>query len=103
MGCSLDAPEPPQSQCVPRDKQHVASAPREATMSSAELMEQKAPAAKPMAPPPNFPVQWEHPSDAGHFWMLDRMHTPDPITPLDQTFLEQVYAGMSAGAERYDL
>ena len=34
-------------------------------MSSAELMEQKAPAAKPMAPPPNFPVQWEHPSDAG--------------------------------------
>src|SRR5437879_12959369 len=72
-------------------------------MSSAELMEQKAPAAKPMAPPPDFPVQWEHPSDAGHFWMLDRMHTPDPITPLDQTFLEQVYAGMSAGAERYDL
>ncbi|MBV9547660.1 MAG: hypothetical protein JOY61_25080 [Chloroflexi bacterium] len=51
----------------------------------------------------SFPVRWEHPDDAEHVWIQDRMHAPDPITPLEQVLTELVYAGMSATAERYEV
>jgi pyruvate,water dikinase len=76
---------------------------KERTMSSADLIEETAPAPVRIVVPADFPVRWELAEDAEHFWILDRMHTPDPITPLDQTFAEQAYAGMSLAAERFEL
>jgi len=76
---------------------------KEGTMSSADLIDVMAPVPEQIVDPPGFLLRWEYPDDAQHFWIQDRMHAPDPITPLDQAFAERVYAGMSAGAERFDL
>ena len=31
---------------------------------------------------PDFPVAWEHPEDERLFWVPDRMHFPEPVTPM---------------------
>jgi pyruvate,water dikinase len=33
-------------------------------------------------PPPEFPVQWTDPAQAGHLWALDRVHFGEPLPPL---------------------
>lgn len=72
-------------------------------MSSVDLIEEMAPDQAQIAVPPDFPVHWQRPDDVEHFWILDRMHTPDPITPLDLTFAGHAYAGMTVAAERFEL
>ena len=51
---------------------------------------------EPIAPPPDFPVQWDDSGDALLSWRWERWHTPDPITPLSFNMCEQVlYGGFS--------
>ncbi len=45
------------------------------------------PTPKPLPIPTDFPVTWEHPDDANEFWQVERMHWPDPITPLDFEYM----------------
>jgi phosphohistidine swiveling domain-containing protein len=45
------------------------------------------PPAGPLPTPPDFPVRWEQPGDERLFWTLDRMHFPDPITPMADSFI----------------
>jgi pyruvate,water dikinase len=44
--------------------------------------------------PANFPVRWKRPDDERLFWQIDRMHFPDPMTPMD-------FALMSAAHEQF--
>ena len=70
-------------------------------MSTAETTHQPTPSAIPA--PPNFPVSWENPEDEGRFWTLNRMHTPDPITQMDELFIGYVWQGVSTVAQIYDI
>ncbi|NQW15849.1 MAG: hypothetical protein HQ478_00015 [Chloroflexi bacterium] len=40
------------------------------------------PEPKPFPLPPDFPVAWPNPEDLHKPWMYDRMHAPEPITPM---------------------
>ncbi|HVE91657.1 MAG TPA: PEP-utilizing enzyme [Actinomycetota bacterium] len=42
---------------------------------------------EPIIPPPGFEVVWEDPGDEKLFWTMDRMHSPDPVSPLAHTCL----------------
>ena len=70
-------------------------------MSTAESTHQ--PTASALPARPNFPFTWENPEDEGLFWTLDRMHTPDPITPMDELFIGYVWQGVSTVAQIYDI
>src|SRR5262245_38402371 len=62
------------------------------------------PRATPTLPlPPNFPVRWEAPEDARLFWALNRMHTPEPLTPLDYWFLREYPRAINRAAQMYEL
>jgi pyruvate,water dikinase len=39
----------------------------------------------------DFTVTWADPADAGLTWLNDRMHTPDPVTPLAAEFWNRMY------------
>jgi phosphohistidine swiveling domain-containing protein len=41
------------------------------------------PGAQPLPAPDNFPVRWPNPDDVHTFWLVERMHWPDPMTPMD--------------------
>ena len=50
----------------------------------------------------NFPVTWPQAGDADLFWAQDRLHYPDPVTPLEFSLIEEaVDAGISAAARSY--
>ncbi|MBI2502035.1 MAG: hypothetical protein HYW07_02240 [Candidatus Latescibacteria bacterium] len=51
--------------------------------------------------PADFPVQWEHPGDERLPWVQDRMHSPDPLTPLERSFFDIAYGGFNLAAEAY--
>jgi pyruvate,water dikinase len=70
-------------------------------MSIAETTDQPTPSTIPA--PANFPVTWENQEDQGMFWTLNRMHTPDPITPMDELFIGYVWQGVSTVAQLYDI
>jgi rifampicin phosphotransferase len=55
--------------------------------------------------PPSFPVRWERPDDAKRFWTLDRMHWPEPVTPLDFSLYHAVgfIYGFNAATRAYHL
>ena len=53
--------------------------------------------------PDAFPVTWEDPADASLFWLLQRMHFPEPMTPLDEWFLRTEFEGATRAAQVYDL
>ena len=60
------------------------------------------PASCPIMAPPDFPVHWEPPEDAHLFWMMDRMHVPEPVPTLAEPFLRHCYEhGMNLGAKPY--
>ena len=62
------------------------------------------PEPKPIPAPPNFPVAWENPGDAHMFWTYDRMHFPEPVTPLEGMIMANMAAsGMSAAMEVYEM
>jgi len=47
--------------------------------------------------PADFPLAWEQPGDERFFWLQDRLHQPDPVTPLTATI---VAPGFSVGSSR---
>lgn len=54
--------------------------------------------------PPNFPVTWKEPEDAGHFWLFDRMHAPEPLAPADALSFYYAYDhGITMAARAYGL
>jgi pyruvate,water dikinase len=58
----------------------------------------------PDATPPQFPVTWADPQEAGLHWTFDRMHAPDPIPPLIFSIQEETFpAGWTAAAQSYAL
>src|SRR4051794_14842638 len=58
----------------------------------------------PSTAPTGFPVVWEQPGDERGFWQTDRMHFPDPMTPLDHDFVKVLYGeGFNRAAEQYEL
>jgi pyruvate,water dikinase len=41
---------------------------------------------QPLPTPDNFPVQWPSTDDVHAFWLVERLHWPDPMTPMDFEF-----------------
>ena len=70
-------------------------------MSTTDGINQPTPSTIPA--PSNFPITWESPEDERLFWTLDRMHTPDPITPMDEPFIRYVWQGISTVAQIHDI
>lgn len=57
-----------------------------------------------MNPINDFPVTWRQASDADLFWSQDRLHYPDPVTPLEFSFIEgAVDAGLGKALRYYDI
>lgn len=51
-----------------------------------------------------FPVEWPDPADAGRLWNQDRLHYPDPLSPLEFSLIEDgVDAGLTKAAHAYGL
>lgn len=56
-----------------------------------------------IAIPPNFPVAWEHPDDAHLLWVHDRVHFPEPVSPMEfSLFGPALEAGFRAAAQAYE-
>jgi pyruvate,water dikinase len=51
--------------------------------------------------PANFPVVWERPGDEQLTWLTDRLHFPDPVTPLDDWLNGKIWQGGERAAARY--
>ncbi len=57
---------------------------------------------EPITPPENFPVIWENPDDARLLWSLDRLHWPDPITPMFASYYTDIFnVGRMKAAQYY--
>ncbi|MGH9036833.1 MAG: PEP-utilizing enzyme [Acidimicrobiia bacterium] len=54
----------------------------------------------PLPVPEDFPVEWPDPADEGRLWMRDRMHWPDPVTPLAFSMMEAAFPGGLMAAAR---
>src|SRR5262245_35971461 len=70
---------------------------KEASMDTATVIDP--PAATPLPAPLNFPVTWEQPDDAKRFWTFQRMHCPEPITPMAGEFFRFFEAGTNRASE----
>src|SRR5438105_2841967 len=46
---------------------------------------------EPITPPEDFPVTWQRPEDARLLWTNDRMHYPDPVTPMLASVAERTF------------
>jgi rifampicin phosphotransferase len=57
----------------------------------------------PIPTPGNFPVEWARPEDARLFWMHERMHFPEPVTPLTDAVWALVLSGFTRAAAAYDM
>jgi phosphohistidine swiveling domain-containing protein len=55
----------------------------------------------PIPVPDNFPVVWEDPDDERAFWMVERMHWPDPMTPMDFEFMRDAHHQFTWALEQY--
>jgi pyruvate,water dikinase len=50
----------------------------------------------------DFPVEWPDPADEARLWMRDRMHWPDPVTPLAFTVMQAAFPpGLTAAARAF--
>lgn len=49
------------------------------------------PTPQPIPTPTDFPVTWERPDDASLFWQIERLHWPDPMTPMDFAFMRAAH------------
>jgi len=55
--------------------------------------------AGPLPVPEDFPVEWPDPADEARLWMRDRMHWPDPVSPLAFSVVQEAFpAGFTAAA-----
>ncbi len=61
------------------------------------------PAPKPYPLPPDFPVTWPDPAMAMAPWQQDRMHMPDPATPMSSWLSIAFAKGFSKGLASYSL
>jgi pyruvate,water dikinase len=57
----------------------------------------------PIPPPPNFPVTWDSPDYAQMFWQQERMHFPEPMTPLETDIWKLSFKGFNAGLAGYEM
>lgn len=53
--------------------------------------------------PDNFPIVWTNPADEALFWVQDRLHFPDPMTPLEFSCIQILDEGINAGANTYEV
>ncbi|MEO8540488.1 MAG: PEP-utilizing enzyme [bacterium] len=53
--------------------------------------------------PPDFPIQWPDPAMAMANWQQDRMHAPEPLTPMSEWLARTFAKGFSAGLAAYKL
>ena len=60
-------------------------------------------ASSPIPIPPDFPVTWERPEDERLLWRADRMHFPEPVTPLMAIFTRAFNGGSERAADAYEL
>jgi phosphohistidine swiveling domain-containing protein len=74
---------------------------KEAPMDTATMIDPPAATALPV--PANFPVTWEHADDAQQLWAFQRMHCPEPITPMAGEFIRWFEAGTNAALRACDL
>ncbi len=72
-------------------------------MTTEEAARESTDAPSPFPIPPDFPVTWEQPEDEAMFWNQDRMHFPQPATPLMEAFLQSFNEGFARAAAAYDL
>ncbi len=59
------------------------------------------PAPAPIPAPPDFPIEWPAPEMAMTFWQQDRMHMPNPGSPMSSWLAEQFAAGFTSGLGSY--
>ena len=52
-------------------------------MATSEVKD--APPSSPIPAPPSFPVEWANRDDVQLFWMHERMHFPEPVSPLTES------------------
>lgn len=71
-------------------------------MSATATISQPAPGAQ-IPTPLDFPVRWEKPGDERMLWTLDRLHFPDPMTPLAFEIVYEVLVRINHAAETYEL
>ena len=67
--------------------------------STVEAVDQPKPAQIPI--PENFPVTWQSPDDIQGFWMLERMHWPDPQPPLDYEVMRDAHEQFTWAFQSY--
>lgn len=54
--------------------------------------------------PADFPVTWQSSGDEQQLWTQDRLHYPDPLTPLEFSLIEAaIDAGLTRAAHAYDI
>ena len=53
--------------------------------------------------PSDFPVVWDDPEDETLFWFFDRMHTADPLSPVDDILWHMVYDGVNHTHETFGI
>ncbi|MCH8850201.1 MAG: hypothetical protein IIC89_05180 [Chloroflexi bacterium] len=53
----------------------------------------------PIPLPPEFPVTWEDPELEQRLWVEDRMHFPEPVTPLMDAFARAFSTGFERAAQ----
>ena len=57
------------------------------------------PAPTPIPVPPDFPVTWDHPDQEQLFWHQDRMHFPEPATPMMDVFQQAFKEGFGRASQ----
>lgn len=73
------------------------------TISAASVEEHVTPRPTAIPLPTDFPVTWVQPEDAQRLWLRQRMHFPEPMTPLDEWLLQTEFEGAQRAAQIYDL
>ena len=72
-------------------------------MTTEEAARESTDAPSPIPIPPDFPVHWEQPEDETKFWNQDRMHFPQPSTPLMEAFSKSFNKGFDRAAKASEL
>lgn len=73
------------------------------TTSVASVVQHDHPLSTPIPLPADFPVTWAQPEDAQQLWLRQRMHFPEPMTPMDEWLLRTEFEGAQRAAQVYEL